>query len=90
MTYVFADGTVTVSDWDRMQGSTGSLSAEQTAYCGKTFYLQPDEYEGRVRILYYAAGFDPSALSGLVYQADFGTDAEISEIMKRMISLMIA
>ena len=87
--YEFADGQITLTDWDRMHGSDGDVSAEQTEYCGKTFFVRmPDDCDDRIRIAYYAAGFDPFELSGIEYQADFGKNADLYEIMDLIISLV--
>lgn len=90
LTYGFADGTVTLTDWDRMHGSDGSPDAEQTEYRGRTFYVQrPDAFDDTLRIAYYAAGYDPFELSGLEYRAVFGKDADMNEIMDLIITLII-
>ena len=90
VTYEFADGTVTLTDWDRMSGSDGSPDAEQIESCGKTFYIQrPDAFDETLRIAYYAAGYDPFELSGLEYQAIFGKDADTDEIIALMLTLII-
>ena len=90
VTYEFADGTVTLTDWDKMHGSDGSPDAEQTESCGKTFYIQrPDAFDDTLRIAYYAAGYDPFELSGLEYQAIFGKDADTDDIIALMLTLII-
>lgn len=88
VTYEFADGAVTLTDWDRMNGSDGSPDAEQISYCGKLFYVErPDAYEDSLRIAYYAAGYDPFALRGIEYQAVFGGSADLYAVMDLMLSL---
>ena len=88
VTYEFADGAVTLTDWDRMNGSDGSPDAEQISYCGKLFYVErPDAYEDSLRIAYYAAGYDPFALRGIEYQAVFGSSADLYAVMDLMLSL---
>ena len=88
VTYEFADGAVTLTDWDRMNGSDGSPDAEQISYCGKLFCVErPDAYEDSLRIAYYAAGYDPFALRGIEYQAVFGGDADVYAVMDLMLSL---
>lgn len=88
VTYEFADGAVTLTDWDRMHGSDGSPDAEQISYCGKLFYVErPDAYDDSLRVAYYAAGFDPFALSGIEYKAVFGGDADVYAVMDLMLSL---
>ncbi len=88
VTYEFADGAVTLTDWDRMNGSDGSPDAEQISYCGKLFYVErPDAYEDSLRIAYYAAGYDPFSLRGIEYQAVFGGSADLYAVMDLMLSL---
>ena len=86
VTYEFADGQVTLTDWDRMHGSDGDLNDEQISYNGKTFYVH--EYEDSIQIAYYSNGFDPFELSGTEYQAIFRTDADRSDIMELILSLV--
>ncbi len=88
VTYEFSGGQITLTDWDRMNGSDGDPRAEQMEYRGRTFYvLTPDAYDDSLRITYYAAGFDPFVLSGMEYQAVFGKDADIDGIMDLLIAL---
>ena len=88
VTYEFADGAVTLTDWDRMNGSDGSPDAEQISYCGKLFCVErPDAYDDSLRIAYYAAGFDPFALRGIEYQAVFGGSADLYAVMDLVLSL---
>ena len=88
MTYEFADGAVTLTDWDRMNGSDGSPDAEQISYCGKLFYVErPNAYEDSLRIAYYAAGYDPFALRGIEYQAVFGGSAVVLSLRSGLDSL---
>ena len=90
VTYEFEDGTVTLTDWDRMSGSDGDSSDEQIEYCGRTFYIQrPDAFDDTLRIAYYAAGYDPFELSGLEYQAFFNPGADLYEIMDLLIALEV-
>ena len=85
--YVFADGTVSLTDQDRMGGSAASASGTAVDYRGRTFYVQtPDDYGfyGSDQIL---VGYYPSWDSGVAYQAVFAADADPEEIMDLILSV---
>lgn len=85
--YVFADGSVSLTDQDRMGGSAASASGTAVDYRGRTFYVQtPDDYGfyGSDQIL---VGYYPSWDSGVAYQAVFAADADPEEIMDLILSV---
>ncbi len=85
--YVFADGTVSLTDQDRMGGSAASVSGTPVDYRGRTFYVQtPDDYGfyGSDQIL---VGYYPTWDSGVAYQAVFAADADPEEIMDLILSV---
>ena len=85
--YMFSDGHIGLTDQDRLGGSSASTLGEVCEYRGRTFYVQtPDDYGsyGADSIL---VGYYPTWDSGVAYQAVFDTDADIYEIMDRMIAV---
>lgn len=85
--YTFSDGHIGLTDQDRLGGSSASTLGEVCEYRGRTFYVQtPDDYGsyGADSIL---VGYYPTWDSGIAYQAVFDTDADIYEIMDRMIAV---
>ena len=86
--YVFADGTVNLTDQDRLTGgSTASATGTRYDYRGRTFYVQtPEDYGfyGSDQIL---VGYYPSWDSGVAYQAVFNADADPEVIMDLILSV---
>ena len=83
VTYTFADGIVGLDDQDRWSSSSFSTYGEEYTYRGRTFYVQaPDAYRDYLHI-----GYWPTLDSGIGYQAHFGPDADVYEIMDLIISL---
>ena len=85
VTYEFADGSVSLTDQDRMSGDVVSYSGEQYAYGGRTFRVMEEGYaDGLLYVGYY-----PSGDSGIAYQAVFGEDADVYAIMDLIIELEV-
>ena len=89
VSYTFADGIINLQDQDRLNASSASAQGTEYEYRGRTFYVQtPDDY-GSYGTDYIQIGYFPSWDSGIAYQAVFDADADVYEIMDRMISVEI-
>ncbi len=82
--YAFTDGTLTLTDQDRMAGSSSPWNAAAYAYSGRTFYVRADESYDRIYVEYY-----PTAESGIFYFADFAGGTDIYALMDLIIELEV-
>lgn len=88
--YEFANGSITLSDYDRMTGvHSYSDSEKKYEYRERTFYDQTPNYGPAVTD--YAdsvhIGYYPTGEKGIAYYAVFDADTDVYEIMDLIISL---
>ena len=85
VTYEFTDGSVSVTDQDRMSGDVVSYAGEQYEYGGRTFCVMEEGYaDGLLYVGYY-----PTGQSGVAYQAVFDEGSDLYAIMDLIIALEI-
>ena len=83
LTYLFTNGSVTLSDQDM----TGEVypTGNSFSYNGRTFYIHTPEFNGdQIRVKYF-----PTGNSGIAYQTFFGSNTNVNDIMDLIISLEI-
>ena len=79
VTYVFTDGSITLTDRSRLNG-INCPSGDTIEYRGRTFYVE--DIWGETHIGYY-----PALEKGIAYQALFSPEHDIYDIMDMMISV---